>query len=132
MNKKGIPNTWQGRFAIAKYIVETALSHGINLKDIYIDGLTLTAGASQSELPETLKLIRAVKEDLGVKTILGVSNVSHGLPLRPYLTTAFLIMAMEAGLDAALVTPKQEDLVLFTKAADVLTGRDKNAVKYIN
>lgn len=131
LNKKGIPSTWHGRLQIAEYIVKTALAHNINREDIYIDGLTLTAGASQGELPETLKLIKEVKSQLGVKTVLGISNVSHGLPLRPYLTTAYLMMAMAAGLDAAIVNPAQKDLIEFCKAADVLTGRDKNAVSYL-
>ena len=131
LDRKGIPSSAEDRLVIAKRIVETAESYGISRNDIYIDGLTLTAGASQALVPETLRLIRMVKQELGVRTILGVSNVSHGLPLRPILNTAFLMMAMEAGLDAAIINPFQPDLALFSAAANVLTGRDVNSQRFI-
>lgn len=131
LDRKGIPSSAEDRLVIAKRIVETAESYGISRNDIYIDGLTLTAGASQALVPETLRLIRMVKQELGVRTILGVSNVSHGLPLRPILNTAFLMMAMEAGLDAAIINPFQPDLALFSAAANVLTGRDLNSQRFI-
>jgi len=131
LDRKGIPSSAEDRLVIAKRIVETAKSYGISRNDIYIDGLTLTAGASQALVPETLRLIRMVKKELGVRTILGVSNVSHGLPLRPILNTAFLMMAMEAGLDAAIINPFQPDLALFCAAANVLTGRDVNSQRFI-
>jgi 5-methyltetrahydrofolate--homocysteine methyltransferase len=131
LDRKGIPSSAEDRLVIARRIVQTAESFGIARNDIYIDGLTLTAGASQALVPETLRLIRMVKQELGVRTILGVSNVSHGLPLRPILNTAFLMMAMEAGLDAAIINPFQPDLALFCAAANVLTGRDANSKAFI-
>ncbi len=132
LDKKGIPSLAIDRLVLAKKIVQTAKSYGISRQDIYIDGLTLTAGASQTLLPETLKLIRLAKEDLGVRTVLGVSNVSHGLPQRPFLNTAFYMMALQAGLDLAIINPFQADLALYQAAADVLTGRDLHAKRYMN
>jgi len=131
LDRQGIPSSAEDRLVIARRIVQTAESYGISRNDIYIDGLTLTAGASQALIPETLRLIRMVKQELGVRTILGVSNVSHGLPLRPVLNTAFLMMAMQAGLDAAIINPFQQDLALYSAAADVLTGRDENSQHFI-
>lgn len=131
LDRQGIPSSAEDRLVIARRIVQTAESYGISRNDIYIDGLTLTAGASQALLPETLRLIRMVKQELGVRTILGVSNVSHGLPQRPVLNTAFLMMAMQAGLDAAIINPFQQDLALYSAAADVLTGRDQNSQHFI-
>lgn len=131
LDQHGIPETAEERMVIARRIVEAALAHGIRRADIYIDGLTLTAGASQALLPETLALIRRVKQELGVRTILGISNVSYGLPQRPFLNTAFLMMAMEAGLDTAILNPFQPDLLSYAAAADVLLNRDGHAAHYI-
>ena len=101
MDEQGIPKTAAGRVAIAARIRDAALAAGIPLEDIYIDCLTLTASAQQEDVMATLEALRACKEELGVRTVLGVSNISFGLPCRPYLNAAFLTMAMYAGLDLA-------------------------------
>ena len=91
--------------AIARRIRDAALDAGIPREDIYIDCLTLTASAQQEDVLATLEALTACKRELGVRTVLGVSNISFGLPCRPYLNTTFLTMAMYAGLDLAIMTP---------------------------
>ncbi len=132
LDGRGIPATAEERLAIAQRIVERAVSKGIRREDVYIDGLTLTAGASQSLVPETLRTIRLVKERLGVRTALGVSNVSHGLPARAALNNAFLCMALAAGLDLPIVNPSQEGIWPLIHASDVIVGRDNRAKRYVS
>lgn len=131
LDGSGIPYRAEERFKIAEKIVSRALEIGIRKEDIYIDTLTLTAGAQQQWVGETLKALQMVKERLGIKTILGVSNISHGLPNRPDLTGTFLAMALQAGLDIPILNPYHENMWTIIKSSDVLTGRDMNAKKYI-
>ena len=105
LDKNGIPQTAQARLDIARRIVAAAESYGIPRRDIIIDCLTLTASAQQECAAETLQALRLVKEELGVKTALGVSNISFGLPLRPQVNQNFLTMAMVYGLDLPIITP---------------------------
>lgn len=131
MDERGIPKTAAGRVAIAARIRDAALAAGIPLEDIYIDCLTLTASAQQEDVLATLDALRACKEELGVRTVLGVSNISFGLPCRPYLNTAFLTMAMYAGLDLAIMNPASEEMMGAVYAYGVLSGRDKQSGRYI-
>ena len=131
MDEQGIPKTAAGRVAIAARIRDAALAAGIPLEDIYIDCLTLTASAQQEDVMATLDALRACKEELGVRTVLGVSNISFGLPCRPYLNTAFLTMAMYAGLDLAIMNPASEEMMGAVYAYGVLSGRDKQSGRYI-
>ena len=131
MDEQGIPKTAAGRVAIAASIRDAALAAGIPLEDIYIDCLTLTASAQQEDVMATLDALRACKEELGVRTVLGVSNISFGLPCRPYLNTAFLTMAMYAGLDLAIMNPASEEMMGAVYAYGVLSGRDKQSGRYI-
>ena len=131
MDERGIPKTAAGRVAIAARIRHAALAAGIPLEDIYIDCLTLTASAQQEDVLATLDALRACKEELGVRTVLGVSNISFGLPCRPYLNTAFLTMAMYAGLDLAIMNPASEEMMGAVYAYGVLSGRDKQSGRYI-
>ena len=131
MDEQGIPKTAAGRVAIAARIRDAALAAGIPLEDIYIDCLTLTASAQQEDVLATLDALRACKEELGVRTVLGVSNISFGLPCRPYLNTAFLTMAMYAGLDLAIMNPASEEMMGAVYAYGVLSGRDKQSGRYI-
>ena len=119
------------RFAIAKRIVDAALAHGIPREDIYIDCLTLTASAQQEDVLATVEALARCKKELGVRTILGVSNISFGLPCRPYLNTAFLTMAMYAGLDLAIMNPSSEEMMAAVYAYNVLTNRDRQSMAYI-
>ena len=127
----GIPETAEERVAIAKKIVNRALERGMKKQDIFIDTLTLTAGAQQKLVMETIKALKIVKEELGVKTALGVSNVSHGLPARENLNSVFLAMALEAGLDLPIMNPMHENMWTVIHSADVLTGKDPQASAYI-
>ena len=113
------------------YSCNAALAVGIPREDIYIDCLTLTASAQQEDVLATVQALHACKEELGVRTILGVSNISFGLPCRSYLNTTFLTMAMYAGLDLAIMNPSSEEMMAAVYAYNVLTNRDRQSTKYI-
>ena len=131
LDENGIPNKAEDRFAIAKRILEQALEYGIPRENVIIDCLTLTASAQQKEVVETLKAVRMVKEQLGLKTALGVSNISFGLPLRPIINRTFLTMAMECGLDLPIINPNSEDMMASIFAFHVLHNIDENATAFI-
>ena len=132
LDSEGIPETAEKRFAIAERILAKAMEYGIRKEDVIIDCLTLTASAQQKEVNETLKTVRRVKEELGLKTALGVSNVSFGLPLRPVINRTFLTMALENGLDLPIINPNDEDMMASVFAFNVLKNRDANAAEYID
>lgn len=132
LDENGIPKTAQGRFGVAKKIVERADRFGIPRGDIYIDCLTLTASAEQSGVLETLKALRRVKEELGVKTILGVSNISFGLPNRELINAAFLTMALQNGLDLAIINPNVDAMTGAVRAYKLLANIDENAKEFIS
>ena len=96
LDENGIPSTAEGRFNIAKKIVERAEPYGIKRQDIFIDCLSLTVSAQQDEAMETIKAIKMVKENLGCKTILGVSNISFGIPNRQALNNTYLNLALRS------------------------------------
>jgi 5-methyltetrahydrofolate--homocysteine methyltransferase len=131
LDRKGIPDTAEGRLAIARRIRNAARRHGIPDADIIIDCLTLTVSAEQKRAAETLRAIRLVKRKLGLSTVLGVSNISFGLPQRPLISSAFFAMAMEAGLDAAIINPKDRAMMDAWRSAMVLLNRDRQAAVYI-
>ena len=131
LDENGIPNKAEDRFAIAKRILERAIEYGIPRENVIIDCLTLTASAQQKEVVETLKAVRMVKEQLGLKTALGVSNISFGLPLRPIINRTFLTMAMECGLDLPIINPNSEDMMASIFAFHVLHNIDENATAFI-
>lgn len=131
LDKKGIPETAEGRVAVARRIRNAARRIGIPDSDIIIDCLTLTVSAEQKRAAESLRAIRLVKQKLGLSTVLGVSNISFGLPQRPLISSAFFAMAMEAGLDAAIINPKDKPMMDAWRSAMVLLNRDKQAAAYI-
>ena len=131
IDEKGIQPKAADRVAIAHRITEAALAAGIPREDIYIDCLTLTASAQQEDVLATVQALEACKKELGVRTVLGVSNISFGLPCRTYLNTTFLTMAMYAGLDLAIMNPSSEEMMAAVYAYNVLTNRDKQSTKYI-
>lgn len=131
LDKGGIPPTADGRFAIAQRIVATANAAGIPNEDIYIDCLTLTASAQQEGAVQTLEALSRCKRELGVRTVLGVSNISFGLPCRGYLNTTFLTMAMSAGLDLAIMNPNTPEMMAAVRAYRVLTSQDLQSTDYI-
>ena len=131
IDERGILPAAEDRVAIARRITEAALAAGIPREDIYIDCLTLTASAQQQDVLATVQALERCKKELGVRTVLGVSNISFGLPCRTYLNTTFLTMAMYAGLDLAIMNPSSEEMMAAVYAYNVLTNRDRQSTKYI-
>lgn len=131
LDKNGIPETAEGRFEIAQRILDTALSYGIPKEDILIDCLVLTASAQQEQVVTTLEAIKLVKSRLGLKCVLGVSNVSFGLPNRPLLNSVFLAAAFGAGLDAPIINPCSKEIMDTVNAFKVLNNQDKGGSDFI-
>jgi 5-methyltetrahydrofolate--homocysteine methyltransferase len=131
MDDNGIPDTAAGRYKIAERIVKKGAEYGISRDKIIIDCLTLTASAQQEGVKETLKALKMVREKLGVKTTLGVSNVSFGLPARPVLNRTFLSMALYQGLNLPIIDPNDQEMMAAVKAAAVLNNLDQGAAQYI-
>lgn len=131
LDESGIPPTAEGRLAIARRILAAALAHGLGAQDLIVDCLVLTASAQQAQVPETLRAIRLVKAELGLKTVLGVSNVSFGLPQRELLNATFLAAALGAGLDAAIINPLSARYREVLDAFRVLNNEDRESVCFI-
>jgi 5-methyltetrahydrofolate--homocysteine methyltransferase len=129
-DRKGIPESVEGRLEIARRIVERAGAHGIGPERILVDFLTLPVATDPDSTRLTLECIRR-SGDLGIGTILGASNVSFGMPTRHILNAAFLAMAVEAGLTAAIVNPLEPGVVQAILAADVLAGRDAHGRRFL-
>jgi 5-methyltetrahydrofolate--homocysteine methyltransferase len=132
LDETGIPESGEARFKVASRILDAAREEGIAARDVVIDCLTLTVSAEQKRAMETLTALRLVKERLGLNTVLGVSNISFGLPCRPLVSGAFFAMAMEAGLDAAIINPREEAMMSTFRAAMVLLNRDPHAAAFID
>ncbi len=131
LDKDGIPEKADKRFEIARKIMNTALSYGIPKQDIYIDCLTLTASAEQEAVLETLDALERVKKELGLKTVLGVSNISFGLPNRELINRTFLSMALMKGLDLPIINPNVESMTGAVRAYRLLANHDKNSAEFI-
>ena len=132
LDAKGIPQTAEGRVAIARKILDAALSYGIPREDVWIDCLTLTVSAQQEQAAETLKAVSIVRREMGLQTVLGVSNISFGLPNRPLVTENFLVQAMAAGLSMPIINPNQTALMDAVAAFRVLSGEDGQCRAYID
>lgn len=131
LDKNGIPKTAEGRFAIAEKIMHRAMEYGIPKEDIFIDCLTLTASAEQDGVPETLNALHRVKTELGLKTVLGVSNISFGLPNRETITRTFLTMALQMGLDLPIINPNVDSIIGAVRAYRLLAGIDRDSQEFI-
>lgn len=131
LDESGIPGQAEGRVKIARRIYQQALEYGLRDEDIFIDCLVKTASAEQEQVMETLKALQIIKSEMPVCTVLGISNVSHGLPAREVLTSAYLAMAWSAGLDLPIMNPFDEKVMDVTWAAGVLLNRDLNCTGYI-
>ena len=132
LDEQGIPPTAEGRFAVAQRIVEEADKYGIPRSDIFIDCLVMAASTNQAEVVEILRAITMVKERLGVRTVLGVSNVSFGLPLREIVNATFLAAAFSAGLDMPILNPLSARYREIVDTWRVLCGQDVSAQGYIS
>lgn len=131
LDDDGIPSKAEDRFKIAKKIVDRAGTYGIPKENVLIDCLALTASAQQEDVMETLKAIQMVKSELGVATVLGVSNVSFGLPNRGLINKTFLTMALLSGLDAPIINPGSDEMIAAVDAYCVLANLDSKSVHYI-
>lgn len=132
LDENGIPKTAEERFAIAKRIMERAVSIGIPKRDIFIDCLTLTASAEQKGVMETVNALRRVKTELGLKTVLGVSNISFGLPNRELINSTFLSVALANGLDLPIINPNAAAMTGAVRAYRILAAYDENSIEYIS
>jgi len=131
LDEDGIPDTAEGRVEVARRIHDAVLTAGLPEQDLVIDCLTLTVSAEQKSALETLRTLRLVRDQLGLATVLGVSNISFGLPSRPILSSVFFAMALEAGLKVAIINPKDKCMMDAYRSAMVLLGHDLRAENYI-
>ncbi len=132
IDESGIPDTAEGRYLLAKRIVDRAAEYGIDRKDIVVDPLAMTISSDDNSARITLDSIKLIKEKLGVKTSLGVSNISFGLPNRNDVNSVFLSMAFESGLDCAIMNPYSVGMMKSYYCFLALNGMDKGCAKYID
>ena len=131
LDKNGIPHSTQSRLDIARRILDAALSYGIRREDVYIDCLTLTVSAEQEGAAQTLEALERVHRELGLKTVLGVSNISFGLPARPLINQNFLTMAMTKGLDLPILNPNVDTMMAAVRSYHLLMNIDREARDFI-
>ncbi len=131
LDEGGIPDTAEGRLEIAKKIIDTAAGYGIDKSDIVIDVLCMTVSYDNNAAKTTLQALKLVKEQLGVKTVLGVSNVSFGLPHRENINSAFYSLALSCGLNCAIINPCSDNMMRTYYSYKVLSGLDQGCKKYI-
>ena len=131
LDETGLPKTAAERIAIAERILHAVEAHGIPRQDLWIDCLTLTVSAQQDQARETLAAIRHVTQVLGLRTVLGVSNISFGLPNRPLMATTFLVQAMAAGLTLPILNPNQREMMDAIAAHRVLSCEDAGCAAYV-
>lgn len=132
LDETGIPETAQGRIAIAEKIISAAEEYGIDKKDLVIDALTMTISTNKENAKETLKAVNYIRNELGVATVLGVSNISFGLPKRDAVNTAFFTLALANGLSAGIINPLSEPMMNAYYSFNALNGYDENCTEYIN
>lgn len=131
LDENGIPETADGRVEIAKKIIRTAQRYGIDKKDLVVDTLTMTVSTGSQNANITLEALRRVRYELGVHTVLGVSNISFGLPQRVNITTNFFTLAMENGLSSGIVNPLSDELMTAFYSFCALKGYDDQCLTYI-
>ncbi len=132
LDERGIPDSAQARVDIAQTILRRALEAGLRKEDVYIDCLTLTVSAQPEGAAQTLEALKRIKSELGLKTVLGVSNISFGLPARPLVNQNFLTMAMSAGLDLPILNPNAEAMMAAVRCYHLLMNLDENAREFIS
>ena len=131
LDENGIPDTAEGRVQIAKRIYDTAAQYGIAAEDIVIDGLAMTISSDSHSALTTLETIRRVRDELGGRTILGVSNISFGLPQREIINANFFTMALQNGLSCAIINPNADAMMRAYRAFLALTDQDPQCADYI-
>ena len=130
-DETGISENPEVRLAVARKIIERAQDHGIPKEDILIDPLVMPIGAVRTAGRQVFEIVRRCRDELGVNTCCGASNVSFGLPNRGPLSATFLAMAIGAGLTSAITNPIEEHIRTAIRAADVMTGNDENCLAWI-
>ena len=130
-DETGISEDPDVRFEVARKIVHRAMDHGIPASDVVVDPLVMPIGAINQAGVQVMRLVRRLKEELGVNTTCGASNVSFGLPNRDGINGAFLTMAISAGLTSAITNPLHGDIIRSCMAADVMMGHDPDCVRWI-
>ena len=131
LDENGIPDTVEGRVAIARRILEAAAAHGINKRDIIFDTLAMTVSASPEAANVTVGALSRIRRELGCHTSLGISNVSFGLPAREVINSTFFAMALASGLSAAIMNPFSAAMMRVYHAYTALCGQDQNCADYI-
>lgn len=131
LDETGIPETADGRVEIAERILKEAEKYGIEKKDIVIDVLAMTVSSEPQGAIVTLEALRRVRRELGVHTVLGVSNISFGLPFRPMINANFYTLALYNGLSAGIINPSSEDMMQSYDAYHALMGLDENCSRYV-
>ena len=131
-DEEGIPQDAEGRVRVAGKIINEAAKYGIDKKDIVIDVLTMTISSEKDGAKVTLEALKRVREEFGVRTVLGVSNISFGLPRRPIVNSYFYAMAMQNGLTAGIINPSSEDMMKAYRSYNALMGFDENCTNYIS
>lgn len=131
LDENGIPETADGRIKVAKKIINTAAEYGIDKKDLIVDALAMTISTDTKNAIETLKAVDYIKHTLGVNTVLGVSNISFGLPNREAVNTAFYTLCLKAGLSAGITNPKSQSMMNAYYSYNALAGLDENCTEYI-
>ncbi len=131
LDESGIPQTAEGRVAIAGKMIEEAAKYGIDKKDIVIDVLTMTVSSEPDSVKVTLKALESVRKVYGMRTVLGVSNISFGLPNRPIVNAHFYAMAMQKGLSAGIINPLSDAMMQAYDSYLALMGYDENCQGYI-
>lgn len=131
LDENGIPSTAQGRIEIAEKIINKAKEYGIDKKDLVVDALTMTISTDKNNAVETLKAVDYIRNTLGVNTVLGVSNISFGLPNREAINVAFYTLAMNAGLSAGIINPNSKAMMNAYYSFNALGGYDENCAEYI-
>lgn len=131
LDENGIPESAEGRIAIAEKMIKTAAEYGIDKKDLIIDALVMTISTDNQNAVETLRAVDYIKNTLGVNTVLGVSNISFGLPNREAINTAFYTLALKAGLSAGIINPKSQGMMNAYYSYNALAGLDDNCTEYI-
>ena len=131
VDERGIPSTVEGRLENARKIIKRAKEAGIPEQDIYIDCLTLTVSAEQNQALNTLEAVRRIREEYEVHAVLGVSNISFGLPARGAINSSFLTLAMQAGLDLPIINPNIPEMMAAVRAFNVLTCADKGCAEWV-
>ena len=132
LDENGIPETAEGRIKVAEKIRDRAAQYGIGRNNLVMDALTLTISAQQKESAQTIQALKYIKDVMGIKTCLGVSNISFGLPRREIVNSTFFAMALNNGLDACIINPCNDAMINTFRAFRALSGYDEGCAEYIS